>query len=136
MSLSPSNFLANFSAASQAGPSVHQLLSEKHVARHTQPSLVDMFRRESEHGQYFDQYFNYHLCHGRCGLDFSINLEPAQKVLDAFEDINKGIVACPHVLGRLANAGIITKRRERARVTRTERRTPIPAIIGFEGGNA
>jgi hypothetical protein len=69
-------------------------------------------------------------------LDLSINLEPAQKVFDAFEDINKGIVACLHVLGRLANADIITKQRERARVTRTERRTPIPAIIGFEGGNA
>ena len=69
-------------------------------------------------------------------MDFSINLEPAQKVSDAFEDINKGIVACLHVLGRLANADIITKQRERARVTRTERRTPIPARIGFEGGNA
>ena len=66
----------------------------------------------------------------------SINLEPAQKVFDAFEDINKGIVTFPHVLGRLADADIITEQRESARVTRTERRTPIPAIIGFEGGNA
>ena len=69
-------------------------------------------------------------------MDFSINLEPAQKVFDAFEHINKGIVACPHVLGRLADGDIVTKQRERARVTRTERRTPIPERIGFEGGNA
>jgi hypothetical protein len=69
-------------------------------------------------------------------LDFRINLEATQKVFDAFEDINKGIVTCPHVLGRLADADVITKQRERARVTRTERRTPIPARIGFEGGNA
>jgi len=48
MSFSPSNFLANFSATSQA--IVDQLLSEKHVGL-TQPSLVDLFRRESEHGQ-------------------------------------------------------------------------------------
>jgi hypothetical protein len=66
----------------------------------------------------------------------SINLEPAQKGFDAFEDINKGIVALPHVLGRLADADIITKQQERARVTRTERRTPIPVRIGFERGNA
>jgi len=71
-----------------------------------------------------------------CGLDFSINFEPAQKGFDAFEDINKGIVAFPHVPGRLADVDIITKQQESARVTRTERRTPIPTRIGFEGGNA
>jgi hypothetical protein len=69
-------------------------------------------------------------------LDLSINLEPAQKVFDAFEDINKGIIAFPHVLGRLADADIIASQLERARVTRTERRTPIPENIGFAGGNA
>jgi len=71
-------------------------------------------------------------------LDLSIDHEPTEKVLDAFEDVYKGIVACPHILGRLAvrSCRFITRQRERARITRTERRTPIPARIGFEGGNA
>ena len=69
-------------------------------------------------------------------MDLSINLEPTRKVFDAFEDVDKGVVAFPHVLGRLANADIITKQRERARVTRTERRMPIPENICFAGGNA
>ena len=102
----------------------------------TQPSLVDLFRRQSEHTQQFYHYFNYHLCHRGCGLDLSINYEPTEEVLDAFEDVYEGIVARPHILGRLAVADFITMQRERARITRTERRTPIPARIGFEGGNA
>ena len=69
-------------------------------------------------------------------MDLSINLESTQKGFHAFKDIEKGIVTCLNVLGRLADADIITEQRESARVTRTERRTPIPAIIGFEGGNA
>jgi len=69
-------------------------------------------------------------------LDLSINLEATQKVFDAFEDIAKGVVACPHVLRRLENADIITKQWERARVTRMERRMPIPENIYFAGGNA
>jgi len=69
-------------------------------------------------------------------LDLSIDHEPTEEVLDAVEDVYKGIVACPHILGRLAVADFITRQRERARITRTERRTPIPARIGFEGGNA
>src|SRR5260221_9338311 len=59
MSFSPSSFLANFSAASQT-IDCHQ----KDAARRTQTSLVDLFHRESEHGQQFDHYFDQ--CFNHC----------------------------------------------------------------------
>jgi hypothetical protein len=43
-------------------------------------------------------------------LGIRINLEPTQKVFNALEDVDKGIVAFPHVLGRLDDADIIQVR--------------------------
>jgi hypothetical protein len=84
------------------------------VTQLTQPSLVDLFRRQSEHTEQFDHDFNYHLCHCGSRLDLSINLESTQKGFHAFKDIEKGIVTCLNVLGRLAVADIITREVERA----------------------
>jgi hypothetical protein len=103
MSFSPSSFLANFSAENQPSIAV-----KKDSAIRTQPSLLDLFRRESEHGQQFDHNFDHRFNHGGCGSDLRINLEPTREIFDTFKDIEKGIVAFPHVFGRLADACIIT----------------------------
>ena len=87
----------------------------KRAGRLTQPSLVNLFRREGKHSQQLDKYFNYRLRHRRSGLDRRINLKSTQEVFYAFEDVGQGIVACGHVLGRLAEADIVTSRLERVR---------------------
>jgi hypothetical protein len=63
------------------------------AGRLTQAPLVDLFRRESKHSQHFDEYFNYRLCHGGSGLDFRVDHEAPCEVLDAFKDVDKGIIA-------------------------------------------
>ena len=50
MSFSPSSFLANFSAESQALRPQASVVIRTDAARLTQPSLVDLLGRESEHG--------------------------------------------------------------------------------------
>jgi hypothetical protein len=67
----------------------------------TQFSLVDSFGREGKHGQQFDHYIDNCLCHRGSGQHLRINLESACEVFDAFKDVDEGIVAFPHVLGRL-----------------------------------
>jgi len=73
----------------------------------TQSSLVELFCRQTKHGQQFDHDFDDHLCHRGCGLDVRIDLESTGEVFNAFEDVHKGVVAFSHVFGRLANANII-----------------------------
>ena len=93
------------------------------VARRTQPSLVDLLRRESEHGQQFDRNLNHRFNHGGCEFDLRINLETTCEVFDTFEDIDKGIIASPHVFGGLADAYIIigwTGQRDRESHSRKE----------------
>ncbi len=102
MSFSPSSFLANFSVASQTID-----CDQKKLARRTQPSLVDLSRRQSEHEQQFDHNFDHRFNHGRCGSDLRINLQPTGEIFNTFEDIDKGIVAFCHVFGRLADAYMI-----------------------------
>jgi len=80
---------------------------KKDAARRTQPSLVDLFRRESEHRQQFDHNFDHRFNHGRCGSDLGINLQLTGEIFDTFENIDKGIVAFSHVFGRLADAYMI-----------------------------
>jgi hypothetical protein len=67
----------------------------------TQSSLVHFFGCESKHRQQFDYDFYDRLGHCGSRLDLRINFKPACEVFDAFEDVDKGIVALPHVLGRL-----------------------------------
>jgi len=102
MSFSPSSFLENFSAEDQLSIAV-----KKDSAIRTQHSLLDLFRRESEHGQQFNHNFDHRFNHSGCGSDLRINLEPIGEIFDTFEDIEKGIVAFPHVFGRLADPCII-----------------------------
>jgi len=73
----------------------------------TQSSLVDLFCRQTKHGQQFDHDFDHHLCHCGCGLDVRIDLESTREVFNAFEDIDKGVVAFSHVFGRLADVNIM-----------------------------
>ena len=42
----------------------------------------------------------------------SINLDSTQEVFDAFEDVDKSIVACLDVLGRLADTDMIKRQLE------------------------
>ena len=74
----------------------------------TQSSLVHFFGCESKHRQQFDHYFHDCLCHCGSRLDVRINFKPARKVFDAFEDLDKGIVALPHVLGSLVERLFLT----------------------------
>ena len=69
-------------------------------------------------------------------MDLCIDLESTREVFDAFEDIDKGIIAFPHVFGRLANPYITIGQTERSIVMLTESRTPIPEKIIFTGGDA
>ena len=69
-------------------------------------------------------------------LPIRINLEAPCEVLDTFEDIHKDIIACSHVLCRLADTDITMDELERSNVRRTERSMPIPEKITFAGGNA
>jgi len=80
---------------------------KKDAARRTQPSLLDLFCRQSKHRQQFDHNFDHRFNHGGCESDLRINLQPVGEIFDTFEDIKKGIVAFPHVFGRLADAYII-----------------------------
>jgi len=60
--------------------------------------------------QQFDHNFNQCLRHRGFELvclDFRIDLDPFQEAFDAFEDVNKGIVAFAHVLGCLEDSDII-----------------------------
>jgi hypothetical protein len=70
--------------------------------------LAHFFGRENNDRKHFGHYFNDRL--RQCGSwpDLHINLESTGKVFDAFKDIDKAIVAVPHVLGRLAEEDIIT----------------------------
>jgi hypothetical protein len=67
----------------------------------TQISLVDSFGREGKHSQQFYHYIDNRLRHRRSGQHLRMNLESACEVFDAFKDVDEGIVAFPHVLGRL-----------------------------------
>jgi hypothetical protein len=87
----------------------------KDVRRHTQPALVDLFRCEGKHAQHFDHYLNYRFCHRRKGLDLRIDLESSCEILDAFKDVDEGIITFPRVLGRLTQVDIITSQLEGAR---------------------
>jgi hypothetical protein len=106
--------------------------------RLTQAPLVNLFGRESKYSQHFNYYFNYRVCHRESGFDLHIriNLETSCEVLDTLENIDEGIVACPHVLGRLGETDITTCEPERERMARTERRTPIPENMSCAGGVA
>ena len=67
----------------------------------TEPSLVDLFSGKGEHGQQLDHDFDERLRHGRRRRDLGIDLETPQEILDALKDVDEGIVAFPHILGRL-----------------------------------
>lgn len=69
-------------------------------------------------------------------MNVCINLESTQEIPDALEDVDKAIIAIPHVLGCLSDTGITVSWLERATVIHTERRTPIPEKMIFAGGNA
>ena len=115
-----------------------RVITRKVAEKLTQLPLVNLFRCESKHSQHFDQYLDYRLRHRRSvfNLPIGINLEAPCEVLDTFENIHKGIVACSHVLCRLADTDITTDELERSNVRRTERSIPIPEKITFAGGNA
>jgi hypothetical protein len=98
--------------------------------------LVYLFGCKSEYTQQFDHYFDHRFGHRRSGWDFRINLESSQEVFDAFEDVDKGIVTLLYILGGLPDEDTVIGWKETTRVTRTERRMPIPEKISFAGGNA
>ena len=59
----------------------------------TETPLLDIFRRQSQNGEYFDHYLNSHICHRSVAWDLRINTEASEEIADAFEKIDEGIIA-------------------------------------------
>jgi len=73
-----------------------------------------------------------------CGLDLHINLDSTWDVVNAFKNVDKGIVNFPHILRRLENKILsITSQLERGRGnTHGEEDTSSGKKIGFVGQDA
>ena len=75
--------------------------------------------------------------HFRGQWDFCVHLETPEKHFDASKDVHKSVLACPNILRRLGNVGVIIAPLAHAKLRRihTERRTPIPAKTTVAGEN-
>jgi hypothetical protein len=94
-----------------------------------------LFSRESEDRQDFDHNLDQYFCHCGSRRNLSINHQTSKEILDAFKDVDEGVVACPHILGRLVDPDITKSQLEKAGIIHTERRIPMPAKIALAGGN-
>lgn len=54
-------------------------------------------------------------------MNLRINFESTQEIPDALEDVDKVVIAFPHVLGRLVDISITTTARESGRDTHREK---------------
>jgi hypothetical protein len=74
--------------------------------RLTEPSLIDLSGREGEDRQQFDHDLDYYFRHRGRRRNLGINHEASEEILDAFKDVDEGVIARPHILGRLVDRAI------------------------------
>ena len=77
--------------------------------RLTEPSFVHPFCCEREDAQEFGHYFNKYFSHCRneSNLGSSISHEAHQKVVNALEYFDEGVIAISDTLGRLVDRNIM-----------------------------
>ena len=68
--------------------------------------LLDLLRRQGKDRKQFNHYFYDYICHCWGGRNLRVNMETLEEMLDAFEDINKCIVARTGVVGSLVYPNI------------------------------
>ena len=57
------------------------------------------------------------------------------RLIDAFEDIDQGLITCLHIFRFLVAPNVTRNEVEIRRETLTDRRIPIPQKTAFAGGN-
>jgi hypothetical protein len=68
----------------------------------TKTSLFDLFCGQSKDGKDFNHYLHKYILHRIGECDLGINAKTAEEMTDAFEKVDKGIVAGTDTIGRLA----------------------------------
>jgi hypothetical protein len=104
--------------------------------RLTESSLIYLFSRESKDGQQVGHYLYCHFSHRRRRWDLDIDFKAPEEALDAFKQIDKGVVTCTDILGCLEDPDIIKNRQGVEKEIRTLSRTPMPEKTAFAGGNS
>jgi hypothetical protein len=94
-----------------------------------------MFICKGEDWEQFEHYLDYRFNY--CGSEqLDINPKASEDVLDAFKDIDQGVVICPLMHGHLAILNVTRGGAEIMREIRTDRRIRIPEKTEFVRGNA
>jgi hypothetical protein len=94
-----------------------------------------LFSREGEDRQDLDHDLGQYFGHCGCRRNLGVNHETSEEILDAFKDVDEGVVACPHILGRLVDPDITKSQLGKVGRIHTESRIPMPAKIALAGGN-
>src|SRR5260221_51366 len=100
----------------------------------TRSSLFNLLCRNGEDRQYLnhDLHDGVRHCWGR--LNFGIQLQPPEKSLYTFENINEHVLTRINVLGRPADIEVtMTRNNTRSKRSLTWKRTPMPVDITFAG---
>jgi len=94
-----------------------------------------LFSCEGEDGEQFEHYLDYGFIHHENGRNLEKNLESSEDVLDAFKDIDQGVVTCPLTHSNLAILDLTRSGAEMTREIRTDRRIRVPEKTAFVSGN-
>ena len=79
----------------------------------TNPTLFDLLHRSPKNRENLDHNLNDHVHHLRGRPHFYINLETSEKRLNALEDVDKNVLACPGILSCLRGIGVKLSTRSR-----------------------
>jgi hypothetical protein len=61
----------------------------------TKSSLLDLFRRQGQHGEYFRHNLDSHVCHRRRERDLlRMYMQAVEEAADTFKEIEERIIAC------------------------------------------
>ena len=66
-------------------------------------SMLYLLRRDSENIQYFHHYLHNDICHCLVWFDLRIRLQTFEKVFNAFENVNQGVLRRVDILDRLTS---------------------------------
>src|SRR6266576_454530 len=102
---------------------------------HTKLPLVNMFSCKGEDREQVEHYLDYRFNH-RGSEQLDITPQSSEDVLDAFKDVDQGVIKFPLMHGRLAILNVTRSSAEIMREIRTERRIRIPEKTTFVGGNS
>ena len=74
----------------------------------THSALPDLLCCNPKNSEDLDHYLNDYIHHFRGRRQFCIDLETPEKHLNPLEDVDKSVLACPSILGRLEGVGVRT----------------------------